>query len=111
MDAATERALAGYCTTLRTRLVLNECTFGELSQTDLIVLKELQEEGGNGGRDADEQVDDYEEHVGRTGHLKPEGSWVHDGSDGPPGRKSKQLSKTPQDVPSSNRDHQEALSL
>lgn len=61
---------------------------GLTSHTHLIVLKELEEEGGNSGSDADEQVDDDEEDVGCTGHLEPEGCWVHDGSDGPPGRKS-----------------------
>lgn len=30
----------------------------------LVVLKELQKEGGHGGCDADEKVDDDEEHVG-----------------------------------------------
>lgn len=58
------------------------------SQTDLIMFKELEQERGNSCSDAYEKVDDYEEHVGRTGHLEPEGCWVHDGSDGPPGRKS-----------------------
>ncbi len=52
------------------------------------MFKELEEEGGNSCSDAYEEVDDYEEHVGCTGNLKPEGCWVHDGSDGPPGSKS-----------------------
>jgi len=49
------------------------------------VLEELQEEGGHGGRDADEEVDDDEEDVGGAGDLEPEGGGVHDGCDGPAG--------------------------
>ena len=44
----------------------------------------VQEEGGHGGGDADEEVDDDEKHVGRAGDLEPEGGRVHDGCDGPP---------------------------
>lgn len=47
------------------------------------MLKELQEEGGNSGSDAYKEVDDYKEHIGCAGNLKPEGCWVHNGSDGP----------------------------
>ena len=50
------------------------------------MFKELQEEGGHSCSDAYEEVDDYEEHVGRAGNLEPERCWIHDGSDGPPGR-------------------------
>lgn len=63
------------------------------SQTDLVVLKELQKEGGNSGSDADEEVDHYEEHIRCTGNLEPEGCWIHDGSDGPSERKEKPLTK------------------
>lgn len=57
-----------------------------ISQTDLIVFKELEKEGGDSCSDANEEVDDYEEHIRCGGDLKPEGRWVHDGSDGPPER-------------------------
>lgn len=50
------------------------------------MLKELEEEGGDSRSDADEEVDDNEEHVSCGGDLEPERRWVHDGSDGPPGR-------------------------
>lgn len=56
------------------------------------MLKELQKEGGNGGSDADKEVDYYEEHIRRTGDLKPEGCWIHNGSDGP--SESKERSST-----------------
>lgn len=49
------------------------------------MFKELEEEGGDCGGDAYEEVDHYEEHVGCARNLEPEGRWVHDGSDGPPG--------------------------
>lgn len=52
------------------------------------MLKELQQERGNSGRDADEEVDDDEKDVGGAGHLKPEGGRVHDGGDGPAGKAS-----------------------
>lgn len=55
-------------------------------QTNLIVFKELEKEGGDSCSDADEEVDDDEEHIRCRGHLKPEGRWVHDGRDGPPER-------------------------
>ena len=58
------------------------------SFTDLVVFKQLQEEGGHCGGDSDEEVDDDEEHVGCAGHFKPEGRRVHDRSDGPPGRET-----------------------
>lgn len=58
-------------------------------QTDLVMLEELQEEGGHGGGDAYEEVDDDEEDVGRAGNLEAEGRWVHDGGDGPPDRKER----------------------
>lgn len=50
------------------------------------MFKELEEEGGDGCSDANEEVDDDEEHISCGGDLKPERRWVHDGSDGPPGR-------------------------
>lgn len=50
----------------------------------LVMLKELQQEGGHSGRDTNEEIDDDKKHVGRAGDLKPEGSRVHDGGDGPP---------------------------
>lgn len=53
------------------------------------MFKELQEEGGHGGGDAYKEVDHYEEHIRCTGNLKPEGCWVHDGSNGPSERKQK----------------------
>lgn len=56
----------------------------EQESPDLVVLKELQEEGGHSGRDADEEVDHDEEHVRCAGDLKPEGCRIHNGSDGPP---------------------------
>lgn len=52
------------------------------------MFKELQQKSGDCGGDADEEVDDDEEHVGRAGDLEPKGCWVHDGSDGPPGGES-----------------------
>lgn len=52
------------------------------------MLKELQQERGDSGSDANEEVDDDEEDVGRAGHLKPEGGRVHDGGDGPAGEAS-----------------------
>lgn len=51
------------------------------------MLKQLQEEGGHGCSYAYEEVDDDEEDVGCTGNIKPEGCWIHDGSDGPPAKK------------------------
>lgn len=57
-----------------------------MRQTNLVVFKELEEEGGNSCSDAYEEINDYEEHISCAGNLKPEGCWVHDGSDGPPGR-------------------------
>lgn len=59
------------------------------SPTDLVMLKELQKEGGNSGSDADKEVDYDEEHIRCTGNLKPEGCWIHNGSDGPSERKEK----------------------
>ena len=56
------------------------------------MFKELEQERGNSRSDAYEKVDDYEEHVGCTGYLEPEGCWVHDGSDGPPGRRRRRRS-------------------
>lgn len=50
------------------------------------MFKELEEEGSNCGSNAYEEVDHYEEYVSCAGNLKPEGCWVHDGSDGPAGR-------------------------
>lgn len=58
-------------------------SFSRRSHADLVVLKELQEEGGHSGGDADEEVDDNQEHIRCAGNLEPEGCWVHDGSDGP----------------------------
>lgn len=58
------------------------------SQTNLVMFKELEKEGGNSCSDANEEVDDNKEHIGCTGNLKPEGCWVHYGSDGPPRKKS-----------------------
>lgn len=52
------------------------------------MFKELKKECSNSCSDAYEEVDDNKEDIGCTGNLKPEGCWVHDGSDGPPGRKS-----------------------
>lgn len=52
------------------------------------MLKELQQKRGDSGSDANEEVDDDEEDVGRAGHLKPEGGRVHDGGDGPAGEAS-----------------------
>lgn len=49
------------------------------------MFKKLEEEGGNSCCDAYEEVDDYQEHVSCARNLEPEGCWVHDGSDGPPG--------------------------
>lgn len=62
-----------------------------LRLTDLVVFKQLEKEGGNSGSDANEEVDDDEEDVSCAGNLEPEGGWVHDGSDGPPGRHQKQV--------------------
>lgn len=59
-----------------------------MCQTDLVMFKELKKEGGHSRSDSYEEVDDYQEHIGCTGNLKPEGCWVHDGSDGPPARRS-----------------------
>ena len=56
-----------------------------VQDADLVMLEELQQERGDGGRDADEEVDDDEEDIGCAGNLKPEGGRVHDGCDGPPG--------------------------
>lgn len=57
-----------------------------MRQTNLVVFKELEEEGGNSCSDAYEEVNDYEKNISCAGNLKPKGCWVHDGSDGPPGR-------------------------
>lgn len=73
----------------------NEMIFSSMY---LVSLKELQQESGHCGCNANEEIDDYEKHIGCAGHLKPERSWIHDGGYRPATQRERDRERLPVDI-------------